>query len=313
MNDELEKIGGFMEQIVALKQKHAFAMLDYLNLFGLTPTLSSQSLGWENMFAMVLPYPGNLPPLVLPAILEEDEILVHLSNPVQLNVKIGGESFAAVASPGAFSTAPNYAPTTWHILGPTEIFVMSVRHELLTQVALEMLDIDPKYVRLAGKVGEEDPFIYQVSQLMLGEIKTLGMAGRLFIDSLTQSLIIHLIRKHVLFPKEFPHVKGNLAPKVLRSVLDFIDEYLEENISLEKIAAVANLSVFHFSRLFKKTMNIPVHQYVLQKRLDCGKRLLTRGGLTIAQVAARAGFADTSHFHRHFKRRFGIAPGAYAK
>ena len=52
-----------MEQTGTLKQKHAFAILDYLNFFGLTPTFSSQSLGWENMFARVFPYPGNLPPL----------------------------------------------------------------------------------------------------------------------------------------------------------------------------------------------------------------------------------------------------------
>ena len=302
-----------MDKTVSLGQEDSFAILGYLNLFGFAPTLSSQSLGWENLSAVTFPYPGNLPPLTLPAILEEDQILVHLSNPVQLNVKIGEESFSAVASPGAFSTAPNYAPTTWHICGPTEIFVMSIRHELLTQVALEVLDVDPKFVRLAGKVAEEDPFIYQVTQLMLGEIKTQGMAGRLFIDSLTQSLVIHLVRKYVVFPKEFPYARGRLSSKVLRSVLDFIDEYLEENLSLERIAAVANLSAFHFSRLFKQTMNIPVHQYVLRRRLDCGKHLLTRGGLTIAQIAIRAGFADTSHFHRHFKRRFGIAPRTLTK
>lgn len=314
LHDELGKgEDGFMEQKISIKQKHSFAIPGYLNLHGFAPTLSSQSLGWDNLLATVFSYPGNLPALVLPAMVEDDEILVQLSNSVRLNVRIGNDSFSTAATPGSFSTAPNYAPTTWHILGPTEIFVLSVKHELLTQVALEVLDVDPKYVRLAGKVGEEDSFIYQVSHLMLGEIETQGLAGRLFIDSLTQSLVIHLVRKYVFFPKEFPHVKGKLAPKVLRSVLDFIDEYLEENLSLERIAAVANLSSFHFSRLFKQTMNIPVHQYVLRKRLDCGKHLLTRGGLTIAQVAARAGFADTSHFHRHFKRRFGIAPRILTK
>lgn len=302
-----------MEQKIAIKQKHSFAIPGYLNLHGFVPTLSSQLLGWDNLLATVFSYPGNLPALSLPAIVEEDEILVQLSNSVQLNVCIGNESFSTVGTSGAFSTVPNYTPTTWHILGATKVFVISVKHELLNRVALEVLDVDPNYVRLAGKVGEEDPFIYQLSQLMLGEIETQGLGGSLFIDSLTQSLVIHLVRKYVHFPKAIPPIKGKLAPKVLRSVLDFIDEYLEENLALEKIAAVANLSVFHFSRLFKQTMNIPVHQYVLRRRLDCGKHLLTRGGLTIAQVAARAGFADTSHFHRHFKRRFGFAPGTLTK
>ncbi|MEO5887809.1 MAG: AraC family transcriptional regulator [Anaerolineales bacterium] len=302
-----------MEQKISIKQKHSFAIPGYLNGLGYVPTLSSQSLGWDNLLAMVLPYPGSSSPLALPAMVEEDEILVQLSDPIQLNVKIGEESFSVPGLPGTFSTAPNYVATTWQIPGPTQLFVMSVKHELLTQFALEVLDVDPKYVNLAGKVGEEDPFIYQVSQMIRGEIDSQGIGGRLFIDSLTQSLVIHLIRKYVFFPKEIPYIKGRLRPRVLRSVLGFIDEYLEENLSLEKIATVANLSTFHFSRLFKQSMNIPVHQYVLQKRLDYGKRLLIRGGFTIAEVAIKAGFADASHFYRHFKRRFGIVPGILTK
>lgn len=304
-----------MEQMGFRQQKDSFSILDHLNRSGFVPALSSQSLNWDNLFALVLPYSRRfLPPLELPAILEEDEILVNLSNPVHLSAKIGNKPYCVKGAPGSFSTAPNYLPSRWQILGgPTQICIMSIKHAFLTRVALQALDVDPKDVKLVGKVGEEDPFIYQISLMILSEIEAQGLAGRLFIDSLTHSLVIHLLRTYVHFPKEFPIVKGKLSPRVLRSVLDFIDHSLEETLTLEKIAAIANLSPYHFSRLFKQTMNIPVHQYVLQKRLDCGKYLLTRGGLSIAEVAARAGFSDTSHFHRHFKRRFGIAPRTLTK
>lgn len=301
-----------MEKTDPLKQ-HSFAIPGYLNQLGLTPTVSSQTLGWDNLLAAALPYTQNLPPLRLPAIPEEDQILVQLSQPVQLRVKIGKEHFSVLGMPATSSTIPNHFPATWDISGPVQLFLISLKHRLLTQVALEVLDIDPEHVNLAGTVGEKDPFIYQVSQMILGEIYAQALAGSLFIESLTQSLVIHLIREYVVFPKEFPRVKGKLSPRVLRSVLNFIDEYLDEDLTLEKIAAVANLSTFHFSRLFKQTVNVPVHHYVLQKRLEYGKDLLTKGKLTITEVAARAGFADASHFNRHFKRRFGIAPKVMLK
>jgi len=304
-----------MNRVDPHKQKLSFVIPDHLRRSGLTATLSSHSLYWDNLFTLVLSYPGHfLPPFDLPAIPEEDQILVNLSNPVQLSVKIGNDQHCTRGAPGSFSTAPHYLPSRWQILGgPTQILIMSIKHTFLTRVAMKVLEVDPNNVKLVGKVGEEDSFIYQISLMILREMESQGLAGRLFIDSLTYSLVIHLLRSYVHYPKEFQEVKGNLSPKVLRAVLEFIDQSLEETLTLEKIAAVANLSTYHFSRLFKQTMDIPVHQYVLQKRLDCGKSLLTRGGLTVAEVAARAGFADSSHFHRHFKRRFGIAPRTLTK
>jgi len=58
---------------------------------------------------------------------------------------------------------------------------------------------------------------------------------------------------------------------------------------------------------------LDLSKYILQKRPDCGKCLLARGRLTVAEVAARAGFTDTIHFHLQFKRRFGITPGTMMK
>jgi AraC family transcriptional regulator len=301
--------GGFMNLNTHNGVGQSFAILNYIELFGSLPLKISLDLGWKNLLATTLLFPGNLPPLALPPMLAEDEILVQLSRPVQLKVKIGDESFAALSVPGTFSIAPNHLPTTWHIAGDaSQVLILSLKHALLIEIALQVLEIDPKYICLAGKVGAADPFIYQIGQLILNELETKGLAGSLFMDSLTQTFAIHLFRNYACYPQQLSRIKGCLPPQVLRAVLEFIDASLGENLSLTKIAAVAHLSNYHFSRLFKRTMHIPVHQYVLQKRLDCGKDLLTRSGLTVTEVAARTGFADTSHFDRHFKLRFGISP-----
>jgi AraC family transcriptional regulator len=82
-------------------------------------------------------------------------------------------------------------------------------------------------------------------------------------------------------------------------------------LTLAEIAAVARLSPYHFARQFKAATGLP-HQYVIKRRVELAKQLLQAGGhLSLAQVAARAGFADQSQFTHHFKRLVGVTPGRF--
>ncbi|NQY37747.1 MAG: AraC family transcriptional regulator [Alteromonadaceae bacterium] len=65
-------------------------------------------------------------------------------------------------------------------------------------------------------------------------------------------------------------------------------------------------------RQFQKQYGLPPHAYQIQQRLHKGRVLLTNG-LSVANVAVELGFHDQSHFHRHFKKAVGVAPGGYAK
>jgi AraC family transcriptional regulator len=78
------------------------------------------------------------------------------------------------------------------------------------------------------------------------------------------------------------------------------------------MAAVARLNSYHFARQFKAATGLPPHQYVIQRRIDRAKHLLQAGtDLSLAGVAARAGFSDQSQFSRHFKRLVGVTPGQF--
>ena len=78
------------------------------------------------------------------------------------------------------------------------------------------------------------------------------------------------------------------------------------------MAAVARLSPYHFARQFKAATGLPPHQYVIARRVERAKQLLQAGtDLSLAEVAARAGFADQSQFCHHFKRLVGVKPGQF--
>ncbi|KJY81804.1 AraC family transcriptional regulator [Vibrio galatheae] len=97
------------------------------------------------------------------------------------------------------------------------------------------------------------------------------------------------------------------ADKLLLRAKDYILANLANDISIDDIAQVANMSKFHFIRAFRECFCITPHQYVLNCRINYARRQLLAGhSATIAAVAS--GFADASHLNRNFKRVFGMTP-----
>ena len=125
-------------------------------------------------------------------------------------------------------------------------------------------------------------------------------------------LAVHLIR-HVLAPRQPARGPDGALPRGrLRAVVDFIESNLDAAPTLERMAAVARLSPYHFARQFKAATGLPPHQYVITRRVERAKELLQAGTeLSLAQVAARAGFSDQSQFYHHFRRLVGVTPGRF--
>lgn len=101
------------------------------------------------------------------------------------------------------------------------------------------------------------------------------------------------------------------AMALIQKALDYMMANLNQRLSINEIAAQAELSEFHFMRLFKRHTNMTVHQYITHQRLEIAKSMLAQGASS-ASVAASVGFYDQSHFTGHFKRAFGLTPKRYA-
>lgn len=97
----------------------------------------------------------------------------------------------------------------------------------------------------------------------------------------------------------------------VRRTRHFIDEHFAEPISLARLAALADLSPYHLHNLFRRETGMPPHAYQTQVRINRAKELL-RQGLPLAGIALDTGFADQSHFARHFRRLVGVTPGRFA-
>jgi AraC-like DNA-binding protein/PAS domain-containing protein len=104
-------------------------------------------------------------------------------------------------------------------------------------------------------------------------------------------------------------IRGGLPPQVARRIREYINARTSENITLEAMADLAGLSVFHFARAFRQSFGVPPHSYLLHRRIVRAQRLLQQTELPVSEIAVSTGFSDQSHFARHFRRLTGMAPG----
>src|SRR5262249_53835150 len=91
----------------------------------------------------------------------------------------------------------------------------------------------------------------------------------------------------------------------------FIEEHLEEELGLDRLARVAHFSPFHFHRLFRALVGEAVSEYVRRLRLEAAAVLLKTTGPPVTQVAFDAGYTTHEAFTRAFRQMFGVSPSQY--
>jgi AraC family transcriptional regulator len=102
--------------------------------------------------------------------------------------------------------------------------------------------------------------------------------------------------------------RKTLAHKAAKRLTDYIESSLDQRLTLAQLAALLDISVPHLKVLFRETFGVPVHQYVVQRRVERAKALLLSGKLSTAQVALEVGFAHQSHMARWMSRLLGVSP-----
>ncbi|MGH8082988.1 MAG: AraC family ligand binding domain-containing protein [Lysobacter sp.] len=126
-------------------------------------------------------------------------------------------------------------------------------------------------------------------------------------DSQLQALLDEF-RDHARVPR----AARNEPAARFQPVIDYLRAHLADSITLDRLAAVAGLSPFHFLRQFRAQHHVTPQQMLMALRLYEAKRLLA-AGVTPALIAADTGLSDQAHLTRAFSRRYGITPARYQK
>jgi AraC-like DNA-binding protein len=110
-----------------------------------------------------------------------------------------------------------------------------------------------------------------------------------------------------------PQSRGGLPPDTLKQVHDYVEAHLEDNLSLDALAAIAGLSMFHFVRAFKESEGVTPHRFMLWRRISRAKELLGGTDLSLRQIALASGFSDYSHFSHRFHQEVGVPPNTFRR
>ena len=100
----------------------------------------------------------------------------------------------------------------------------------------------------------------------------------------------------------------------LRQIIEYVHEHLSQELSLTALAEQVNLSAYHFARIFKNSLRLSPHQYVLRNRVERAKQLIANSATTrLTDIGLQVGFYDQAHFAKSFKQVVGCSPKTFSR
>ncbi|MEG4942590.1 AraC family transcriptional regulator [Microcoleus sp. F4-D5] len=211
--------------------------------------------------------------------------------------------------PGTSCICPSYYRQAYRWDRRNQIIYLNLKSELLTRQKIALLKTD--CVELIPHFAVQDPLIYQIGLSLKAELETNGSSSDIYVESAATFLAVHLLKNYSTRIYKIRDYVGGLPQHKLRNAIDYIQENLSENISLEAIANHIDMSSYHFCRLFKQSTGFSPYQYVIQQRVERAKQLLLQGKMSLAEIAIACGFTHQSHLNRHFKRLTGVTPKTF--
>jgi len=167
------------------------------------------------------------------------------------------------------------------------------------------LSVPEEGTPLTPRFGLRDPLVSQIVLTIARDTQRRDLDFTLA-DALSTALAVQVVR----LCRGIIRANG-LSHERLQRVYDHIEARLDGRLTLTDLAAIAGLSIYHFSHSFKQTVGVGPHRYLTQRRLERAKELLQRTSQPLALIARQVGFVDESHLISLFRRDIGITPGRF--
>lgn len=231
--------------------------------------------------------------------------------------RIGTQQSEQRQAKNSFWICPAQVSGLWSWESTDQSLMYAIEPALLNQTAKAIYGLSAGGVELLSALHANDPGILAISYLFQEELDRPSASEPIYTDSLTQIFVTHLLRHYCTLSQKTSSTStrtpDGTSDRRIQEVLDYIHSYLGQPLRLAELAAIANISQYHFARLFKQTLGVSPYQYIIRQRIEKAKTLLIEGKHSIAEVSSLVGFADQSRFAKHFKKYVGVTPTAFVR
>jgi AraC family transcriptional regulator len=268
---------------------------------------SSRQAGWKNIHLAHYQLPiGETPEIIS---LQHIISLASWKDTTEVNLTFAGQHYRTQHhrnSTGFIEILPAHVPmkSSWNqevegthcYLDPT----------FLTHAAYEAVNPDRVEVKLA--LQQPDSLIWQIVFALKTVLETDPSNSKFYAESMATALAAHFLRYYSTRIHILQEHEDGLPKYKLKQAFEHMNAHLDEDISLADISDELGISQYYFCRLFKQSTGMTPHAYLIQQRVERSKQLLKQKDLTINEMAIHCGFANPSHFAKHFRKHTGISP-----
>lgn len=236
-----------------------------------------------------------------------------LTKPADIEYIIGDLHKRTAAATGSYIVVPGSFAFTERLYSATDMIHLHIRDSIVVEAA-DLIGLDQEAPDIKPAIGASDPLIATIGALfnatLMGSTPLCAMQA----DHLARILAIRLIQNHASpsRPKRRSD-NGKIGSRQLEDIDEYINENMQRQIKTDALARIAGISAGHFIRQFKHTTGVTPHQYVIRRRVDRAKYLLSQHSERLATVAMDCGFSSQEHMTYVFGNLVGMTPGAFRR
>lgn len=247
-----------------------------------------------------------------PEVIADGHILsVHLSHAIELEHRSDSGWQCDRLKPKDMCLTPDGISFQARWQDVAESIVIKLDDDWLKSIAANILLTDS--FELTLQRAKQDKLLFYLVLTLRNEVANNYESGRIYYDSVLNSLGIHLVTKYGVAKAIAQERETGLSKAKLDLAIAFIRQNYTRKLKLADIAEVTGLSEFYFERQFKQSMGCTPHQYLTQYRIDCAKQLLKQDNFTATQIAKQCGFSNQSYFTKQFRQVVGTTPIGYRR
>ncbi len=280
--------------------------------------LDSSGLGWRNAYASITAarvWTGEV------AAIEHPSLAYCLRGTNLVERRIDGEAEPQIVHFRArrFGIMPTHAQATYSVRGGADVLMIYLRASMMRETIMRMGEPTGVPIHLTPVMNFLDPLLEQICLEFAAALHRQDASrDAAYVDRLAEMAAAHCWRNY-RFAQSGAKDAASCGPPLpglvagVERVRLYVDEHLDSDLSLDRLARVAETKPSLLTQAFVELHSATPHQFVIRRRLEAARRLLIVSSLPISEIALQTGFASQSHLSVAFKRATGETPNRFRR